>query len=233
MQLSLQTIYNFYVDHPESGWIMKTNNVFQFYKFLKDHNFKKILDLGTGIGCTAAIMSLVFKEKGVEDYEIHTIEQFKKCYDIAQEIMPEELKKNVKFYFSPPVVWNTELIPYVNFTTFKELPEGDWDLILVDGPGGWMENDKYVDIMSGDVFKMLLENKIKPGTYIAWDGRIKPFQALEKYFGNNFYYVPISQSDDFNIIERKEGEVDFVNEELESMKRYGYFKGIESPTNLG
>lgn len=225
--LNLRVLYNYYAKHPESKWIMQSDNVPQLYSFIKKNNFKKILDLGTGIGCTTAIIALSLEEKGVKDYEIHTVEQYDKCRKIAEEIMPKVLKKNVIFHTSDIVVWNTENIPYHNFLTYKELPEGDFDLILVDGPGDFIENEKCINLLSGDILKIHIEDKIKPGTTIAWDGRIQSIQTVEAFYSDNFYLIPTSFNGHFNVIERKEGAVCFRDSRYEGMKKMGYFKGTD------
>jgi len=225
MKLNIKTLYNYYADHPESTWIMQPDAAPHLYSFIKKNNFTKILDLGTGIGCTAAIIALAFEEKGTKDYEIHTLEQYDKCRKIAEEIIPKPLKKNVTFYTSEAVVWDMEDIPYRNFLTYKEIPEGDFDLILVDGPGDFIENKRCIDLPSGDVLKMHTEGKIKPGTNIAWDGRIGSLQIIEKFFSDNFYLIPTAANSDFNIIERKEGKVSFQDERYKVMKKRGYFAG--------
>ena len=225
--LNLRSLYNYYAKHPESTWIMQPDVAPHLYKFIKANNFKKILDLGTGIGCTAAIIALTLEEKGVKDYEIHTVEQYDKCRKIAEDIIPKILKKNITFYTSEAIVWKTQKIPYRNFLIYKEIPEGDFDLILVDGPGEFVENKKLINLPSGDVLKMHIEDKIKPGTTVAWDGRIASLQFIEKFFADNFYIVPISSRIDFNVIERKEGKVSFHDELYEGMEKLGYFGGID------
>lgn len=227
--MSLQGLYEYYASHPESGWIMKPEKVPHLFSLVKKNPIKKVLDLGTGIGCTAAIIALALEEKGVEDYEIHTVEQYPKCVDIAKDIMPKVLRNNITFHLAEPTTWSTELLPYRHFSTFKELPEGDWDLILVDGPGGFMEGENYIDLPNGDVMKLLLENKIKAESLVVFDGRVAAFQLLEKYFGDNFYFRPTATNIPLYVLERIAGDAIFKDDMLNSMRLAGYFanKGID------
>ena len=81
---------------------------------------------------------------------------------------------------------------------------------------------------------MLLANKLKTGTYIAWDGRTQALRLLERYYADNFYLArPAQRNDDFNILERKEGLVSFKDEKLENMKLSNYFNEKDLPTTNG
>lgn len=232
--MDLKSLYNSFHSHPEGSWIMRWDNAQRLYKFIKRQavqvesgkvrSLYKILDLGTGIGCSASIVALAMKNKGITDYEIHTIEQFEKCFRLAQEFIPEELKQNIKFYHIAPMTWHSDYIPYQYFSVFRLLPDIKWDFIIMDGPGPFMEEGKFLELPNGDVMKMLLENKLKPGTLIAWDGRILALQLLERFFGNNFYLVQPGQGTDFNIIERKDNPVEFDDVRLKVMTEAGYFK---------
>jgi len=221
--MNLETLYKFFYDHPEGEWVAKPGTVKHLHKFLKENDIKTVLDLGTGIGCSAAIIAYTLQEKGV-DYQIDTVEQNKKCYDLAQELIPKEFKKNINFHLSEAIAWQNKDIPYQHFSNFKELPKGDYDLILVDGPGGLMVGDKYIELPNGDIMKMSIDGKLKAGTFIAWDKRIAALRMLEKYYGDNFYLVLSSGENGFlNVLERKEGEAFFENGMLEVMKERGYF----------
>jgi len=220
---SLKTLYDYYVQRPESKWSLNPLTARYINKFVKENKIKKVLDLGTGIGCSAAITAYTLLDKGVEDFEIHTVEQNEKIYKIAQEIMPEKFKKYVKFYLSEPIVWETEKIPYQYFSIFKELPEIDFDFVFVDGTGPFLLENNLIDLPNGDVMKLFLENKIKAGTLIAWDKRLKSIRFLERYFADNFYLTFQEQDIDFNVLERKEGEVIFRDDELKNFQQEGYF----------
>lgn len=200
---------------------MNPDNFQLLYEFVKKRPIKRILELGTGIGCSTAAMALALKDKG-EGGEVHTVEQFEKCYKLAQELIPDELKSFITFHKGEPTVWQADQIPYQHFSTFKELPEGPWDLILVDGPGPFKEGDKYIDLPNGDVMKMLIEDKLPKGMFIAWDGRVQALSTLERYFGDNFYLVHPGNRSDFNVIERKDNPIQFSDVKLQTMEEMKY-----------
>lgn len=221
--MNLKSLYNLYASHPEGRWITHPQNTRELFRFIKEHPVKNILELGTGIGGSTAAMAYALHEKG-EGGMIHTVEQTEKCYKLAQELLPEELKPYVTFYRSDPKVWTTEHVPYQHFSVFEilpETPEDGWDLILVDGPGPWVIDDRFIDLPNGDVLKLLIENTIRPGTHIAWDGRMQALTILEQHFGSNFYLAQVGPGR-FNVLERKDNALHHEDVRLEEMKKVGY-----------
>ena len=225
--MSLKTLHDYFVGSPEGQWVMKRQNAHALYEFVKKHPVKRVLDLGTGIGCSAAVVALALKDKGETEYRIDSVEQFDKCIKIANELIPPELKDHITIYKSEVEIWNTPLIPYQHFSVYKTLPEppeGGWNLICNDGPSPLLYGEKecYVDLPNGTITKMLLEDKLKVGAYIAWDGRAHMLRILERYFGDNFSLMPAVNSD-LNILERKDVPVSFKDELLERMRHTTYF----------
>jgi len=223
--MNLKNLYNSFAQHPEGNWIMQPRNAQLLYQFVKQYPIKKVLDLGTGIGCSASIIALALKEKGETDFHIDSVEQSDKCIKLANELIPEELLKYITIHKSNVVVWQTEKIPYVNLSVFDKLPEEDYDLILNDGPGPFMQDDHFIDLPNGTIHQLLLEDKLKSGTYVVFDGRILSLRSLERYFGDNFYLHPgVDPRGELNIIERKNNPVQFKDGLVASMIPMGYFK---------
>lgn len=228
--MTVKALHNYFAQHPEAFWIMRWPNAQTLYNFVKKEKPKKILDLGTGIGVSSAIMALAMKDAGVEEYEIHTVEQTEKCFKLAQELIPEDLRQNIKFYRFDPVIWYNSDIPYQSFSTFKELPEGDWDLIINDGPGPFLENGHYLDFNNGDVMKMLVEGKLKVGVKIFFDGRISTLRSIERYYDKNFYLCN-TPNREYNIIEKKDVPLQFRDVMKDDMEKAGYLKAYAKEEN--
>jgi hypothetical protein len=229
--MTLKSLYNLFASHKESSWIMQPTNVYLLYDFVKTHKIKKVLDLGCGFGASVATVALALKDKGEKDYEIHTVEQYDKCLKLAKEIIPQELQEKIKFHKSEVVTRQFKNIPHQTFSEYKKVPEGNWDLIINDGPSPCMEGEHYIDLANSTITSMLLEDKIKPGCYIAWDGRQVMLKLLERYYGDNFWLArPAQRGDDLNILERKNNEVCFKDEKLELMKQSTYFNEKDNNT---
>lgn len=205
---------------------MQPENAARLYKLIKDRPIKRVLEFGTGIGLSAAVVALAWRDKGEKDGVIDTLEQSEKCIDLAIRMIPKEFHDfcKINIFKAGVQLWSTEHIPHHEFSVYDELPEGDYDLILNDGPSPFLENGYYIDLPNGTVKKMLLEGKLKPGTLVAYDGRMTSFSLLERFFSKCFYLVkPSGSGRDFNLIERKEGEVVVEDSTLEAMKLLGYF----------
>lgn len=226
--MQLKPLYEVFATHPEGRWVMDPRNVESLYKFVKEHPVKKVLDLGTGIGLSSSVIALALKDKGETDYRIDSVEQYEKCVKIASRLIPPELKEHITIHQSKAVVWQTEKIPYQYFSIYESLPEGDYDLILNDGPAPVLEGEAWVDLPNGTITKLLLEEKIKAGTFIIWDGRISALTTLERYFGGNFYLAQCTKPD-FNVLERKDNPIQFEDLKKQDIARNTtYFQGMEA-----
>lgn len=203
--MNIQTLFNHFSQTTEGTWIMQFPNAVDLYNFIKNHPIKKVLSLGTGVGFSDSVIALAWKDKGVENGEIDSIEQFDKCIKIANELIPEELKKYIKIQKQEPKIWTTDKIAYQYFSVYKELPDKDYDLIINDGPGPFVdEYGSFVEIPNGTIHKLTLEDKIKPGTFIIYDGRIPSLNLLERYFDSCYYLVNVPKNgSDFFVLERK------------------------------
>ena len=222
--MQLKELYNIFARHKEGQWIIEAQNAIQLYDFVKEQSITRVLDLGTGIGCSAAIVAFALKEKGV-DYHIDTVEHLDKCINLAKELIPKDLQEHITFHKSGVKFWQTDKIPYQYYSNYDTIPEGGYDLIINDGPPPILENDKWIEIPNGTVTEMLLSDKIKPKTIIVFDGRPESFNTLQRYFTDNFKLVKTPQQR-FRVIRRQENPVLFKDEILEGMKQSSYFKDL-------
>ncbi len=224
--MNLKALYGHFAKHKESSWIMRPENAARLYQLVKERPIKRVLEFGTGIGLSAAIIALALKDKGEKEGVIDTLDQSDKCIDLAHKMIPKELHESVKInIFKADVkVWTTERIPYLYFSIYEGVPEGGYDLIVNDGPSPFMENGNFIDLPNGTVQRMVLEDKIKTGTLIVFDGRIQSLSLLERFFSKCFFLVkPSSGGADFNILERKEGPVLLEDSMFSQMTLLNYF----------
>lgn len=230
--MTLKTLYNHFAQNKESTWIMQPYNADALYRFVKEHPIKKVLELGTGIGFSAAIVALALKDKGETDFQIHTVEQYEKCISLARQIIPKELQENLTIHKANPIVWNTPLIAHQDFSVYDKLPGGEYDLIINDGPSPFMEGEHYLDLPNGTIIKLLLESNsiLKKGTLIAYDGRLNSLGLIERFFSDNFFLVKPNNKNYFNVLERKENPPLFKDSKFESMKLSTYFNHEEKET---
>ncbi len=204
---------------------MNPENASRLFKLITDNpSIKRVLDLGTGIGLSSAIAALALKTSGREGCHIETVDQFDKCIRIAKNLIPVDLQAIINFNKAEAVTFESSLIPRQVFSVYDRLPEGEFDLIVNDGPSPFMQGEAYLDLPNGTVVDLLLSDKLKAGTLIAFDGRLTSLSLVERFFSDNFYLTkPSIGRGDFNVIERKDNPVLFVDQKLEGMKEMGYF----------
>lgn len=198
----LRELYLSFYTRDDGFWIIEWPFAVMLYDFVKEAKPADILDLGTGIGCSSAVMALASPES-----KIDTMEQFEEVHKIAKEVVPEKLQKNITFYRKDPVIWTSGYMIHRSFSTYESLPDKEYDFILNDGPGPW--RDKYedvdlsIDFPNGTIHKLLLEDKLKPGALITFDKRVESLKFLERYFGNNFFIVENYPQEGWFMLEKK------------------------------
>jgi len=208
-----EALYNLFASHEEGAWIMRPSSAKALCEYVKSKKPKKVLDLGTGIGCTSALLASL-------GAEVHTVEQNEKCIEVARGIIPEELQEKITFYHKKAIVWESKEIPHLAFSAYEELPEGDYDMWLVDGPGPWQEGEHIVDLMNADVLKSV--DSIRAGTIVVWDGRVTGLRNLERYYGDNFYFILNPPKTDMNILERKDNKAILRDAKLQGYRDSRY-----------
>ena len=224
-------IYDYYAKSEHGRWIMSPQNSRLLYDFVKKNEVKKILDLGTGIGLSASICALALKNKGREG-TIDSLEQYDKCVKIAKELLPEKFKKNVNIIKQDIEIWSIPEIPYQYFNNFKGIENWDYDLIINDGPGPFIEDNRYIELPNGTILRATMEDKIKPGTFVLFDGRISALKLLERYFANCYVRVNPVHINGFNVIQRNDNKAEFIDEKPINMKELGYFKGLKKEEQI-
>lgn len=201
---------------------MKPESAKALYDFVKKHDVKSVLELGTGIGLSAAIIALALKEKGVKEYKIDTVEQFEKCTELAKKLIPAELQTGVSFHKIDPALWETKNVPGQHFANFSHLPDGKYDLIIVDGPGPYLQDGALIENPNGDVLRLHQEGKIAPGSFVYFDGRLNALGVIERFYGHNFWILDDAKIR-ANVIERKDNPVEMKDVRKEFYIKTGYF----------
>lgn len=193
---TLTSLYAVYQNSPEGKWIIGKNDACALYELIRAYQPTNVLELGGGIGASAAIIACAM-ERGT----ITSVEQFEKCIRIANQLTPPDLAKKIIFVYAPPVAFKDERIsPYQYFSNFDHLPtqQGPFDFLIIDGPGYWVENKQLIKLPNGDLFKLIPH--LAPGAKIYIDGR-KPALILYKRFLHNYVRV-IQENQKYALLER-------------------------------
>ena len=172
------------------NWIMKASQIVRLSETVKKYNPKHILELGTGIGCSTAVLAFS------SEASIYTVEQNQKCIDIAKKLIPATLQERIYFRKATPRVFIAPQInPYVSWSSYEEFDWHGYDFCLVDGPGPWMtkvevggqEWETMAELPNGDVLNLL--PKMSEGTIVYVDGRKIATSLYNRHLGNYLEYL--------------------------------------------
>ena len=209
--LGIKKLWNKFGTHPEGRWIISLNDAYNLGRFALENKPRRILDLGTGIGASAAILRYA-----LPDAEIISIENSKKCIDIAEQLTP-----NVDIRHCEPEVFEVPGVAHREFSGYKNLPDGQWDMIVVDGPGPFeQDGEGMVDLPDGDLFRIV--GRINENGIVYIDGRKESVKLVKRYL-SEFFQV-IADTSQFavlkrnNIMYKQELVADKLQEQLNEVK---------------
>jgi tRNA1(Val) A37 N6-methylase TrmN6 len=178
-------------------------------KIIKKYKIKNILELGTGIGSSTLSMAYSLPPDG----HIDTVEQFEKCIERAKQIIPKKYKDKITFYRSEAEIFQP--FKYLNTLAYKELPRGDWDLIVIDGPSFQMEGDYLItSLPRGDIIRLI--ETLKDKTFIYIDGSLVTRKLLKRFYS---HCVNHNRKED---LFQKISLCKSKDSKLETLKNYGF-----------
>ena len=220
---------NFYAS--EHGvWIMKAQCATLLHQKLKEFKPKHILELGTGVGCSSAIMAFTCSEA-----RIYSVDQRQKCIDIAKQLIPQGLQERIYFRKADvEAVTIPQVNPFVNWSMFKDFDWHNYDFILVDGPGPWLTTvnlggkawKTLAELPNADIINLL--PKMNPGTIVYVDRRKHATILYDRHLGN---YLEKLEDSKYHAIYRRTDKTlkdDFsdyenLDKSLESLNKLNYF----------
>jgi len=220
----LKNLYFIFKKHPEAKWIIGKDDALILYKLIKKFNPKSVLDLGTGIGASTAVIALALESGG----RITTVEQFEKCVKIAKELIPETLKGKISFVHREPHAFkNDKISKYLYFSGYKNLPIqfAPFDFVVIDGPGAWLEDGKLMTLPNGDIVNLL--PYLNAGAQIYIDGRKKNVDLYKRFLSR--YLKFLEQIGHNAIFERTDkplknlSELEILDTKLIGRSQSGYF----------
>lgn len=221
----LRKLYFTFKGHPEAKWIIGKDDAMMLYKLVKKHDFKNVLDLGTGIGASTAVIALALGGGG----KITTVEQYEKCVRIAKELTPADLKTKINFVQADTYAFkNDKISKYIYLSGYKNLPIqfAPFDLVVIDGPGAWLEDGKLVSLPNGDIINLL--PYLTAGCKIYIDGRKKNTELYKRFL--SLYMRFLEQIGHNAVFERTNkrlqspSELESLDIKLVDRSQSGYFR---------
>ncbi len=145
-----------------------------------------------------------------------------------QELIPNSLKAKINFVHSDTYAFkNDALSKYVYLSGYKNLPIqfAPFDFVLVDGPGGWLENGQLITLPNGDIINLLPH--LNAGCKIYIDGRKKNTDLYKRFLSG--YMRFLEQIGHNAIFERTDkrlkniSELEILDVKLIGRSQGGYF----------
>lgn len=198
-QNELEKLYRIFKNSEHGSWICGFDDFQKLHDLLGEIKPKRILELGTGIGAMTAILAAAAPEA-----TINTVEQFDKCVQIAKELIPAELQERITFHQETPGIFRVAPIKHQVFQRYEKLPEGEFDFVVIDGPGPFLDMDEYlVDLPGGDFMQAIKQTK--PGAHFYIDGRKVMAGLMVRFFSG---YLKVISDNSNNTLLKRINEVD-------------------------
>ncbi len=189
--LGVRKIWSQFNQHPEARWILSLDDCFNVARLVSDEKPKRILDLGSGIGCSTAVLKFAAEE----DVEVVSVEQYDKCIQISKDMVD-----GIDVHQSDVEIFEHESMKYEFLCGYKNIPEGKWDMVVIDGPGDFMHEGDLVRAASGDIFRII--DDINPGGTVYIDGRPETTHLVNRYMPR--FFKLLHQTAAFSVFERTE-----------------------------
>lgn len=221
--MELKDLYQVFANSPHNGWIVDPEDAKRIDKVVRTAEAKNVLELGTGIGASTAFLA------NATSGRVTTIEQYEKCIKIAKELIPKDLQERIDFIYCTPELQEFPGIPHQKLSVYHALTENlvlfgkkDFDLVMVDGSGPFMDKDELMRFPNGDVFYIL--NLIKPGGVVYVDGRLDFMRIARRHFAR--YLNIINCENKFSLMQRTDIPFDgtLKDDILQNLIETGYFK---------
>lgn len=213
---ALENLWLQFSTHPQGHWIMKMDMISKLCSLVQQYKPAQILDLGTGIGASAACMSAVS-----DNTHILSVEQNEKLVALAQELIPHDLKQKISFHYSPATAVKPipSIDPFRYWSCYVDIPWSEYNFIVIDGPGPFILKDSLADLPNGDIIWML--SKMTPGTKIFLQGRLDTRKLYKRFLG--WYLDVTEESNDYCLFERSKEQ---LNEDLSNFKNSDITRGF-------
>lgn len=172
-----QQMYQRFADHPDAAAIMGLGNARALYRLVRDRKPKACVDLGTGIGTSAAVVASAMEENGIG--EVYSLEHLKRLLPIAESLIPPEIRSRISLMYSPVCTRDYKGQEWVCYT--KHPPCSNVDLVVIDGPPQNFVRTRRGDIISrpcGDILRLM--PKMTSDAVVFVDGRHVTVKALRK-----------------------------------------------------
>lgn len=186
----LMRLHRIFAASPHGAHIVSWKDARKIYRTVQSCRARRILDLGTGIGASAAFVAAALSEDGV----VWSVEQEPLFAEEAKRLIPPDFLKKIYISVSPVYSFTTPYALGHIVAGYRTLPlEGaPFDFVLIDGPGAFDENGVRARFPSGDLFNLLPH--LAPRCTIFIDRRSRSAALYEQALGRFFTHIVRSRT---------------------------------------
>lgn len=195
----LRRIFATFKQMPEARWTIAEDDIVRLYRLVRRLRPDHILEFGTGIGLSTAVMALAVRENG--SGRMTTLEQAPACLETARALIDPGLQERIEFILARPKAYQ---LPRVSRRLWwcgydwDPDPAARFDFVFLDGPAGWLEGSELVSLDQGELFRLLPH--LAPGALVYVDGRRSTVKQVERYL--SFYLRLVERGSEHTIFAR-------------------------------
>lgn len=183
---NLARLYAVFAAHPKAGHIVSFKDARKIFRIVHELRMRHALDLGTGIGASAAFIAAALPRDG----RVWSVEQDMSYTKEAQRLIPPALLKKIFFSVSSVYTFAAPGVLGERVCGYRTLPlEGaPYDFVCIDGPAGSVVEDGVpVRCPGGDLFALLPH--LSDGCVIFMDRRPRSAALYRRILGVHFSHI--------------------------------------------
>lgn len=225
--MEIKKLYSIFQESKHGEWMVDFGDYEKLSEFIITHSIKNVLELGGGVGASTAIIA----ESVGEDGHVDSVEVYAKCIRIAIRLIPKYLQDRITFIEEGVSVSKIPGILDSSFLAYNNLPKGQYDMVVIDGPGPMYLNDGSTEYLfklpGGDFFNLI--SRTAPGTFFYIDGRKEMASIMLRFFSK--YFKIVEATKEYTILMRtaevENNEIQMVDVLFADLHRRGYFNDNE------
>lgn len=194
-------------------YVTSKKNLYVLRKLVKEHNPKKIVEFGSGVGFSS---EAIIDEMSKDSYFIG-LESSEQCINILAEKF-KRINKNFEFKKSDIEISKDKITQEtLIYKLTKKMNFSDIDLIYIDGPSFFLDDKKnfYSNLIRGDIF--YIYDQLKPGCVIIMDGSIITQKNIIRFF-KSIKFLGVYKTFVFKITDKDK----LFDSTYAKLKKWGY-----------
>jgi hypothetical protein len=202
--VSLEELYQFYRVRPHSDCILNLENAQRLYELILEHQPRLAIDLGTGLGFSAAVMASAMQVIGSGN--IISIENDLAYQRQAVRHLPGSLRPYVRFHHRGLAPHQHLGEPWQCYSGVEESTPNPIDFVLLDGSpqsyGRLNSSTSATDVYFTPTCDIMhLQHGLRNGALVFIYGRVATVNALYKALDPRFTWVRRAKvTDDYSLL---------------------------------